>query len=145
MGDVADRRYAYNQALQAGILTQKQYATALQDLAKQEQALGVATQGAANAHGVMVGSMKLTSFQLTEVGRIMKDLATGQTAMLERSSLTLAGSMGILGNAIAFLASGPGAAIGLLVAAIGGAIAIFVSASNELDGYRKSLITTGQT
>lgn len=43
LDDVADRRYAYNQALQAGILTQKQYGAALQDLAKQEAALGVAT------------------------------------------------------------------------------------------------------
>jgi len=34
-----------------------------------------------------------------ELGRIMKDIATGQTALLERSTLTLAASTGYLGSA----------------------------------------------
>lgn len=93
----------------------------------------------------MIGSLKLTSFQAMEMGRIFKDLATGQTALLERSAFTLAGSMGVLSSAIGFLATGPGAVLAILGAAIAGAIAIFVSAENELDGYRKSLIMTGQT
>lgn len=89
--------------------------------------------------------MKLTGFQMQEVGRIIKDLATGNYALLERTSLTLAASTGVLSSAFAFLASGPGVAIALLVAAVVGAVAIFVSAENELENYRKSLIATGQT
>lgn len=83
--------------------------------------------------------MKLNSFQMMELGRIMKDLATGQTALLERSSLTLAGSMGILGGALGFLLSPIGLVIGAIVA-LGATIISHARATDELN---KSLAATG--
>lgn len=83
--------------------------------------------------------MKLNSFQMMELGRIMKDLATGQTSLLERSSLTLAGSMGIFGSALGALLS----PIGLVVAAIVGIVAAIISHARATDELNKSLAATG--
>lgn len=74
-----------------------------------------------------------------ELGRIMKDVATGQTALLERSTLTLAASTGILGTALSAL-MGP---LGLIVAIAGAVIAAFVSISLEQSKFNRALIETG--
>jgi len=102
-------------------------------------ALSAGAKEAAVAEGFFANGMKLTSFQMTEVGRIMKDLATGQTAMLERSSFTLASSMGILGSAISFLLS----PLGLVAIAIAAAVAAFVSIEMEQSKFNRALIETG--
>lgn len=139
LSDVTDRRYAYNQALQAGILTQKQYGAAMQDLVKQEAALGGAMGSTANAHGRLSSAAGMSSFQLMELGRIMKDIATGQTALLERSTLTLAASTGVLGNAISALLG----VWGLVAAAVVAVIAAFASAESEQSKFNHALIETG--
>lgn len=61
---------------------------------------------------------------MMELGRIMKDIATGQTAMLERSTLTLAASTGLLASAF----TATGAAVALLAAPFVAAIAVVISA-----------------
>lgn len=87
----------------------------------------------------MIGNMQVSSFQMMEVGRIMKDLATGQTALLERSTLTLAASTGILGNALGALLS----PIGLVAVAIVGIVAAIISHARATDELNKSLAATG--
>ena len=74
-----------------------------------------------------------------ELGRIMKDIATGQTALLERSTLTLAASTGILGTALSALLS----PAGLVVAVIAAIIAAYVSIQIEQAKFNRALIETG--
>lgn len=104
----------------------------MQDLSSQEKQIKQAMDDT-------TGSAKLSSFQLMELGRIMKDIATGQTALLERSTLTLAASTGILGNAIGALL-GPW---GLVAAAAIAIVAAFVSAESEQSKFNRALNETG--
>lgn len=83
--------------------------------------------------------MKATSFQMMELGRIMKDLATGQTALLERSTLTLAASTGILSSAFSVLL-GP---IGAVLAVVGLFAAAYASSQIEQSKFNRALIETG--
>lgn len=90
----------------------------------------------------MIGSLKLTSFQAMELGRIFKDLATGQTALLERSAFTLAGSMGLLSAAITGLFTVSGAVVVAFaaVAAVMGVLAYkAIEAAKQQDEFTKAL------
>lgn len=76
---------------------------------------------------------------MMEVGRIVKDLATGQYSMLERSSLTLAGSTGLLSSAFNFLLSPIGAVVVALGAAAVALIAYYVGIAQRTQEFTQSI------
>jgi phage-related minor tail protein/type II secretory pathway pseudopilin PulG len=103
-----------------------------------------ATRAALGAAEGATHSFNLATSQArVELGRMFKDIATGQYGRLTQSTTTLAAQTGLLTAAMRALISPMGIVAGLGVGLFAGIVAEAISASAELDSFNKSLIATG--
>lgn len=143
LADVAARQIAYNAALQSGVLTQAEYATATATLGTQAKSLFTSFQNTAPAVNAASAAIKevgvVSAGAQREMAVLAGEAARGNFGQLERSAVTLARQLGLLQAAL----SPTGAAIIAVGGAIVAGVALFAKGAQELDEFDRALIATG--
>jgi lambda family phage tail tape measure protein len=129
---IAEAQSRLNTLQRAGGINGAAYAELNSVLDKSRSKFGEAEKG-------VVNYFRNSSFAAVESGRLVKDVLTGQTALLERTAFTLANASGLL--RLAF--SGAGLAVLGTVGGIAALIFAYERSISETEAFNKSLVSTG--
>jgi phage-related minor tail protein len=136
---VAEAEGALDQAMAAGAITASEYAGYVGRLEAAEADMAISVEAATIAIDENTAALTINGGVAREVGVLIGELARGNYARLEGSSVTLANRTGLLSSALAFLASPAGAAAAA-VAALG--VAAYEAADDE-QKLEEAIINTG--
>jgi hypothetical protein len=128
-----DEQFSLLQKFKAsGAISGEDFTAYALKIEKTREELAAATAG---THGFNLA----TSNARVELGRMIKDISTGQYGRLAQSTTTLASQTGLLGSAFSLLVS----PIGLVVGAVAAAAVGYVLLTTRNDALSKSLAATG--